>query len=288
MSIELFQKRNERRYSTVIFSKAYDKKDIAIAARMKARGTTLIFDLCDNHFMMPSERVTRLLAMYRLTDFHVVSSAALAEVVRVQVGGDKPLRVIEDAVEETLRGNPLDFLGRFRASRDLARLQRQLDRLDGQDRLRLVWFGNHKGSQKESGIIFLQRKRSLLETLHARSSLSLTVISNSRARFRELLADWAFPTHYLEWNAKSFFAALKLHDVAVIPNELNPFTRVKTNNRIALALNLGLGVVADRLPSYEVFSDCAFLDDWDRGLQRYIDDPSLRAAPARPARPNNA
>ena len=56
---------------------------------------------------------------------------------------------------------------------------------------------------------------------------------------------------------------------------MNAFTQVKTNNRIALSLSLGLGVVADAIPSYQAFADCAFLDDWEQGLLAYLNRPQL-------------
>ena len=80
---------------------------------------------------------------------------------------------------------------------------------------------------------------------------------------------------YLDWDAHTFYKAMKRHKIAVIPIDVNEFTNVKTNNRIALSLFLGLGVVADSIDSYRVFSDCSFLDCWESGLRSYLEQPEL-------------
>ncbi|HHO68148.1 MAG TPA: hypothetical protein ENK12_03860 [Gammaproteobacteria bacterium] len=275
MPIELYRERHERDYRLIIFSKAYHSRDVELARRLKARGVKIVFDLCDNHFLLAEERVARLKTMFGLADHWVVSSDALAEVVREQVPLERPLTVIEDAVETELHGPLLDLPGRFRAAAQLHRLRRFLEAPGHREALHLVWFGNHKASYGDSGLAHMQKLRPLLERLHAGGRLTLTVISNSREAFDAVFGDWTLPLCYLDWSAHNFFDALRCHDVAVIPIEQNAFTRVKTNNRIALSLSLGLGVVADAIDSYQVFSACAFLDDWEGGLSAYLEDRSL-------------
>jgi hypothetical protein len=77
---------------------------------------------------------------------------------------------------------------------------------------------------------------------------------------------------------------MQLHKIAVIPIDVNEFTEVKTNNRIALSLFLGLGVVADSIDSYREFSDCSFLDCWEDGLLSYLEQPQLLDEHVRRAR----
>jgi hypothetical protein len=259
----------------VLFSKAYNSKDVALAERLKAQGVRILFDLCDNHFLLSDERVTRLRRMLALADHWVVSSDALAEVVREEMGDATPLTVIEDAVEERLSGNPLDLKGWVRGRLQLRRLDRFLGQPSNRGAAHLVWFGSHKASHKDSGLVHLGRVRSLLEQAHRRHPLTLTVISNSQYAYAETLNGWELPSFYLDWNAHTFFNAMRRHRIAVIPIGVNPFTAVKTNNRIALSLNLGLGVVADAIDSYRVFADCAFLDRWEEGLSAYLEQPEL-------------
>ena len=273
--VELYRERHESSYDAVVFSKAYTAKDIVIAHRLRQRGTTVVFDLCDNHFLLEPDRVIRLKQMFELADQWVVSSDSLGEVVRRNVVGVKPLVVIEDAVEDSLSGPFLDVLGRLKAQYRLLELRRFLKGEAGRGAAHLVWFGNHKASYGDSGLCHVEKLRPLLEDMSRHHPLSLTVISNSRDVFSRVFAGWRIPLHYLDWSAHTFFAALALHQVALIPIDVNAFTEVKTNNRIALSLNLGLGVVADSIPSYRAFQGCAFLDNWEQGLQIYLERPEV-------------
>lgn len=273
--IELYKERNEQRYRAVVFSKAYNSKDIVIAERLKAQGTKIVFDLCDNHFVSRPDRHERLQRMFELADHWVVSSQALATVVRERMGTIQPLTVIEDAVEESLSGKWWDVSGRLKAYWQLLGLRRFLLKQQGRGATPLVWFGNHKASYKNSGLAHMEKLRPLLEKMQARQPLSLTVISSSREAFDKQFSDWQIPVAYIDWNAHTFFRAMRYHRVALIPIEVNAFTAVKTNNRIALSLFLGLAVVADAIDSYRVFDNCVSLNDWEHGLDRYIEDADL-------------
>jgi len=261
----------------VVFLKAYNENDIRLAEDLKARGKLVVFDLCDNHFLMNETRVARLRRMFQLADHWVTSTPALAEVIRENLGGmeHKPIHVIEDAVEETLITPALNVSGKVKAHWQMAALSRFLGRQGHEGATHLVWFGNHQGSHRDSGLVHVQKLRPLLETLAARHPLTLTIISNSRDSFEKHFAGWEIPLFYMDWSPHNFFQAMKRHDIAVIPIELNEFTKVKTNNRIALSLYLGLGVVADSIGSYEEFAACTFLDDWENGLRQYIAQPRL-------------
>lgn len=273
--VELYRKRHESAYRTVLFSKAYKPKDVALAERLKQQGVRILFDLCDNHFLLPAERVARLKRMFALADHWVVSSDALARVVRRELGTTTPLTVIEDAVEERLSGHPLDLAGWVKGQAQLLQLDHFLKQPAHRRSAHLVWFGHHKANYRDSGLVHLGRIRSLLERAHRSHPLTLTVISNSREAFGATLADWGVPCFYIDWSTHTFFKAMRRHDIAVIPIGVNEFTSVKTNNRIALSLNLGLGVLADRIESYRVFADCAFLDRWEEGLNAYLEQPEL-------------
>lgn len=275
--IELFKERHVAGYKAVVFSKAYNSKHVDLAERLQRRGVKIVFDICDNHFLLGNERVDRLKRMFALADHWVASSQALASVVQDHLGDAKPITVIEDAVEDRLAGPWFDAAGFVKAWRQLHALDRFLLGPAHRDAAHLVWFGNHKASYQDSGLAHVARLRSLLESTHNGRPLTLTVISNSKPAFEKLFTDWRIPVFYLDWSAHSFFAAMRRHSIAVIPIEVNEFTAVKTNNRIAQSLYLGLGVLADRIASYEVFANCAYLDQWEFGLRSYLENPDIIA-----------
>ncbi len=279
--VELYSEKQRDEYDVVVFLKAYNENDIRLAEDLKAQGKLVVFDLCDNHFLMNETRVARLRRMFQLADYWVTSTPALAEVIREHLGGMggyKPIHVIEDAVEETLITPSLDIWGVIKARWQMAALSRFLGRQGHEDATHLVWFGTHQGSHRDSGLVHVQKLRPLLEMLADRHPLTLTIISNSRESFEKHCAAWKIPLFYMDWSSHSFFQAMRRHHIAVIPIQVNEFTKVKTNNRIAISLYLGLGVVADSIGSYEEFTSCTFLDDWENGLLQYITRPQLMAA----------
>lgn len=278
--VELFDPARSGAYSAVVYSKVYHDAAQAEARRLRANGTRIVVDLCDNHFYNPLKLDTLRTAAARLrrmlgeADELVASTDAMAEVLRGELGAETPVTVIGDAVETRIEGVRTTSWKRWWARRRLDTLTARLGAAPG--RTRLVWFGSHGGPSGDHGMGDLEILRPLLESLHRDHSLSLTVISNSATKFARLIRPWSLPTHYLEWHADTFLEALRLHTIAVIPIRQNPFTRCKTNNRLVTALTAGLAVVASGIPSYGPFEGCCALDDWSGGLQRYILDPDAR------------
>jgi hypothetical protein len=120
-------------FDCVVFQKAYEHHDIALAERLAARGVRIVFDLCDNHFWNPdddpvfAERAARLRRMIDLADAVTVSTPELVEWVAPQ-----PAAVVDDVVEVPRTG------ALARCARSTKRLRR---------RVGLVWFGN-AGSER--------------------------------------------------------------------------------------------------------------------------------------------
>lgn len=122
----------------------------------------------------------------------------------------------------------------------------------------------------------LLRVQTSIEAANDQYPLSLTIISNSREDYRRVARSWRIPVHYLEWHPATFLAAVRAHSIAVFPITRNPFTLCKSANRPALALSLGLAVVADAIPSFRPLASACRLDDWQDGLTAYIADPTAR------------
>jgi hypothetical protein len=282
--VEIFRPEHVSQYTAVVYSKLYDEASYREAAGLRDRGTRIVVDLCDNHFYNPTGKPelararVALERMLRLADYLVASTPELGSVIRAELGTDRPVEVIGDAVEETIAGDHESGLRRWLRRRELQRLLAWLEngRTMGIEAA-LVWFGIHGGPHHEHGIGDLLRVRPLIEQLHQRHRVQLTVISNSRQKFDRLIAPWSVPTHYLEWSPLTFLPALRAHQIALIPVTQNPFTWCKSNNRLATAIAAGLGVVADTIPSYQEFAQVCRLDDWEKGLSDYVRDPAIRS-----------
>ena len=279
--MELLDPRHVDRYAAVVYSKIYDDTSYYEATEFQRRGIRIIFDLCDNHFYNPRELKywrkarKRLRRMIALADEVVASTEAMAEVIKAELPTERSITVIGDAVETEIKSDMPVWKG-WLASRQLDSLLRKLKAGQGEGRTPLVWFGNHGSPYAEGGMLDLQKIRALLERSDRKHPLSLTVISNSRAKYRACIKPWEIPTHYLTWHSETIFPALRAHAIAVIPMSDNPFTCCKSNNRLALALSEGLAVVADSIRSYEAFRGACYLADWEIGLESYLTDPHLR------------
>lgn len=286
--VELFRPEHGSQYSAVVYSKLYDEASYREAVDLQERGTRIIVDLCDNHFYNPagSPELARarvgLERMLRLADQLVASTPELAAVMRAELGIERSVAIIGDAVEDTIAGVPERALRRWLRRRELRRLLDWLEkgRKAGTEAA-MVWFGIHGGPHHEHGMGDLLRIRPFIEQLHRRHAVQLTVVSNSREKFARLITPWSVPTYYLEWSPLTFLPALRAHQIALIPVTQNPFTRCKSNNRLATALAAGLGVVADTIPSYEEFAQVCRLDSWEQGLWDYVTDPALRSRDVR-------
>lgn len=297
---ELFDPRRAHTYTIVVYQAlcvrhVEEDADLArnvlhAAYELRRQGATLVVDECDNHFHNPkgslswSKTSANIRSLIDLSDQVVTSTQALANELRSATGTAKPVTVIGDAVESD---NEVDFDPAWRRILSLKRKAAHLRQRALASVLRaessngvtqLVWFGNHGTSYAEGGMLDLLKVRPLLEQLHKRHPLSLTVISNSEPKYLEHIKPWAIPSRYVTWDRTTFLELLRLHDIALIPITRDPFTVCKSNNRLATALRAGLAVVADSIPSYEAFSSACILDDWDTGLASYLCSPDRRAA----------
>lgn len=272
---EQYDPERSAEYRCVVFSKAYEAEDIALAERLKQQHVRVLFDICDDHAYGAerdhkiNERASRLRKMLCTADIVVTSTPALADslVSRYEFLRNQVV-VISDSLDSVMsqdsaRAMPSGVKGWV----DLMRLRYFLRTNEG--KRRLVWFGNHGVGHAASGMVDLQRVRSIIERSSLESPLTLTVISNSYRKYLDVSRSWQIPMCYIPWRYATFSNALRMHDVAIFPISKNPFTLVKSMNRPATALMAGLGVIADAIPSYEELRQFVFLDDWESGLQNY-------------------
>jgi len=264
--------------NVLVLAKRYDTASVEHARRLRQRGSRLILDICDNHFYSetddPAWRARRqmLVTAVRAVDQVVASSAALAQTIVKEVPDSPPVQVIGDVAESPLDSPTLWMTARgFRGELELLQLRHRLGALRITRSRRLVWFGNHGSPNADGGMMDVLRARPELDELAHEKAISLTIISNDVQKFRKIKQGWPLPMLYLPWRASTFSRALRLHGVSIIPAGLNPFTRVKTSNRVATSLLHDLAVVADPIPSYQEFQDHVFLGNWAVGLRRSVE-----------------
>ena len=232
ISCQLFNPNKIDDYALVIFQKTYTTEDIELAISLKKQNVKIAFDLCDNHFFNPThskegnERNERLRQIIDLADAISVSNKGLGQLT------ERNYTIIDDMVE-------------FSVHNSLARnLFRPLSKLTKRKRLQLVWFGSAGSEVPRFGMIDIEKIVPELNELSMQIDLELSVISNSKEKFKQYLATARFPTCYYEWRKTTFPYIMQRQDITLIPIDVNPFTAYKTNNRPVSSLMLGIPVVA--------------------------------------------
>jgi glycosyltransferase involved in cell wall biosynthesis len=265
-SCEIFNPKNVDSYDLVIFQKAYEEEDLQLANRLKQCKKKVIFDLCDNHFAYSksdpshSNRIARLSAIINIADTVSVSTVELSKLIE-----HHSVKVIDDAIDIP----PIKF-----KDQSIYKLK---EVLSGKSRtLKIVWFGNSGLEDPPFGLIDLVNVIPFLETLTQDYSISLSIISNSKDLADHYVGKPTFPVFYYRWKYESFASIFSLHDICILPINLNPFTICKTNNRVVLSLMLGVPVIADKIPSYSEFENFVMFSDWKNNLMRYALDSELR------------
>ncbi len=264
---EIYKPEHKGKYDIVVFQKCYAEEDIVLVKELKKDGTITVFDLCDNHFYNPTgspvlaARAERLREVIEQSDTITVSTAEIGKLIP-----GRKITVIDDTVD-TVTYDALK----------MARLQwRTRAKKFFNPVFDIVWFGTAGSETPRFGMVDLTRITGGLERLNKRLPVRLTVISNSREAYAKYLTGFAFPTRYYEWQRDTFPYLFSVQDVCIIPIDANPFTICKTSNRLITALQLGLPVVADRIPSYEAFAGCTKTGEWEENLYQYARHKSER------------
>ena len=272
---EIYNPKYQNNYQLVIFQKAYDPPDLVLAEKLKNQGTKIILDLCDNHFYNPYQipefvaKEKRLRKMIELADLVTVATPELGKLIH-----RKETLVIDDVVDpfpETWQGRIRSKIVSWRNS--------------NQDKFKVVWFGSSQLAKiyAESGIKdapagldSIKKVLPALEKINQEMTVQLTIISNSQKRFHQATENTKFSCIYYEWNLATFPFLIQQQDVCIIPIEFNDFSICKTSNRLITALNQGVAVVADKIPSYEEFGEFVLFADWENSLSSYAGNLTLR------------
>ncbi|MBH1999414.1 MAG: hypothetical protein I8H96_09760 [Sphingomonadaceae bacterium] len=272
-------------YDAIVISKAFGRGAVKVARAARQAGCRLIFDICDNRFAnnrvkgsdKHGQRTSQLLSQADLVTVPTERMGHLLMTSTPEIAGR--IRVVPDMLEDLsmLAARRLSLMDRIR----LSRLRAFLAAHPGA--LHCVWFGNNMAGV--SGVGQLDEAIAHLRLFAADHPVTLTIINNQPASYREASPGWGLPSCFMPWSLASFPAALQLHRVAIIPVSRNDYTLGKSINRPATAIMAGLGVVADSIESYDELRPFIALDDWQGGLSRYAfewgtEQPKLAAARA--------
>jgi len=240
-------------------------------AQCRRQGARLVVTESDHRLYNPlgnpelQRKAQAVQRLYELADEIVTTTLPLTDFMRAVVPASTPITIVPDALERPQALQPRGVLRRVASWRHRAPHQALRLLSDSLQQLppgglRVVWFGGQgPGRGDEGGMLDLLTLREALETAHAERALSLTVISDNRAKFEQAIRPFGVPTLYLDWDRLTFHAALRMHHVCVIPVRLSPWTVCKSNNRLVTALHAGMVCVADSIPSYEPFKDLALI-----------------------------
>ena len=236
-----------------IFNKVFGAGDLssaavaqlALAQRLKDGGARILMDLCDNLFADARGELAR--PLLAICDAVTCNTDAMSEVVARETG--KPALVVGDPVEGAMGGVRFD-----------PPQPGLLARLRGGSRrpLKLLWFAGPL-----SNFLFLEP---LLPGLVARAGtlpMELHVVTQPYPQALQALerhAGGALALRFTPWTPAALDAAMAECDLVLIPSRTDdPLKYVASNNRLAQSIWAGRFVVANGMPSYLEFHDCAWL-----------------------------
>lgn len=242
--------------------------DWAVAA--KASGTRIVADFCDNHFGDPL-RGDYSRALLGLADLLVTSTAVIGEMLTAQTA--TPVRVIPDPVEGP-GGAP-----RFAAAQQQSGLlSRLFAKSSAPATLKLLWFGH------QSGLRAMQSFIPELETIAPATPLTLEIVCAPGFGGEDIAAalnkKGIVSAAFTPWSRQATWSAFERCDMVVLPAMPSEASRsAKSANRLTEALWAGRYVLAHSLPSYEEYTECAWVsEDLTTGLRWAIRNPELALA----------
>ena len=238
---------------------AESQRILDLAEELSRRGTRVLADFSDDHFMDP-QLGPFFHSLVRLADCSVAATPDLAEVLR---GAEaRRVAVVTDPVEGS-RGEPMV---RDVGSQPVA----------ARAPLRILWFGYPKNLDT------LRLLLPSLEDLARATALVLTVVTAPNVGAERLVAQatnaWqsmSSAARFVRWSTDSVFEGLRETDLVVIPsNPHDPRRSVKSPNRFTESVWAGRFVTANPLPAYEKLSDAGWVgEDLAEGIRWYLDHP---------------
>ncbi len=286
--------------TVVIQSKPLSSSDLKFAREAKRRGIKVFVDICDNPFAKfsynPISSAHQLLLMKRLmhiADHLTVPTSVMKGVFEAHGYHSFPISVVPDiAIPAGWERDAQQLFKHFSSEpcglNDTASCVKTLSigsaRTQYADKfeqrrnsgipLSVLWFGLAKSKFGLMGLESLQQCLVALESVHSETALELNVVSSDEHLFDKLISRASFPTHYHNWVPGKVHELLERTDVAVLPTSDDPFNRVKSANRMLLALGMGVPVVTPPHPSLEHLGDAVWTGGVAEGVQTLTSDPA--------------
>jgi len=288
----------------VVFVKAFGERDVELARRAATAGVPVVLDVCDNVFAQGyrAHSPENLRRMAEVAAAVVTTGPALADVLRAELGAERPLHVVPDPVEtrEDVRGAarivlqqrlrralrerradlPRALAGAFRRGLVPA-LRRSFSTTETTALPQVLWFGNVGSVEPRFGIVNLADVAADLEAAAREVPFRLLVVTSDRKAYRKHIEPLTLETAFAPWDRLTIFGYLRESEVAILPNSRDEFSICKSANRATLALSQGVPVVATRIPSLDPLSGAVVFDDFRGGVLAYLRDRELAAQHAR-------
>lgn len=273
----------------VIINKSFSEEDLQICIKAKSLGKKVILDICDD---LSEERRSAELKSFceqaKFASVIVTTGSELESRVRSWIDDGPSIVIVPDIAEESRLLEILVSEFPPSGSSKKARLKRPsftssiVRRVLGKEqalipgRRRIVWFGNAGQSGSGAGLESLKSVAAHLEEVNKSVPIQLIVVTRGLKAFKQATKGFAFPCRYREWTLLGAPETLQSCDVCILPNPPTKFARAKSSNRVLLALNSGVPVVATSIPSIQMFSECIVMDDWYSGILGYLTDAEKR------------
>lgn len=201
-------------------------------------GRRLVADISDNYASTGHPNLVEFQNTLLRQAEVVVPCEALGEALRQ--GASHPVTVIEDPYERESAGNV---------------------RVSASDPVRLCWFGQFSGPSLGSVT------RALLQLgghLKGRRAI-LTIVAGARqlVAIKQFVATMAqtnpaIEPRFIQWSAEATWSAIEESDFVLLPQDAdNPWSRVKSHNRIVETIRCGRLPLAMPIPSYVELRDYA-------------------------------
>lgn len=219
---------------------------------LQARGVRVIADINDNHFEN-SPRAPYFRELVVTVDAIVASTPRMAEIIRGRTS--RPVTVARDPYEGQ-RGE-----ARFEP-RHLSWPRRILGASDADVRPVLLWYGYPTNLDTlailRDQLLPLARRQPLIVRVMTRRSNEAESLCNELHASCSGRIWWTFAA----WSLADMQKALRETDLIVLPSNAESSTKaVKSPNRLVNGLWAGRFVVAHPLPSYEEFTEYAWVGE---------------------------